>query len=185
MKSTLSKTEKENLYKEAKAFYELAECGRKNIPEQKHVESYIPYIVNMSFCTELYLKLLLTEQGYTVKQLRTKDMGHHLHTLYKKLDPLLKDKIFQSFRRPMVYSIDEELQESDNAFPKWRYLVLDKANERQKNPNAPTFSSKPRFVDVMNDPDAAEIEQKKTIQFSPYFFKELNEILEAICGTYL
>lgn len=54
---------KRALYREALAFYELAECGREHIPERKFVEGYIPYIVNMTFCTELFLKLLLIENG--------------------------------------------------------------------------------------------------------------------------
>lgn len=42
-------TEKRNLYNEASAIYELAECGRTHIQEKAFVESFIPYIVNMSF----------------------------------------------------------------------------------------------------------------------------------------
>ena len=55
----MEKIEKIKLYREALAFYEIAECGRINIPEKKNVESFVPYIVNMSFATELFLKLLL------------------------------------------------------------------------------------------------------------------------------
>ena len=62
----LDRQEKLNLYNEAVAFYELAECGRINIPERKNIESYIPYIVNMTFATELFLKLLLIESGKTI-----------------------------------------------------------------------------------------------------------------------
>ena len=58
--------EKQNLYNKAIAFYKLAECGRQYIAEQKYVESHIPYIVNMCFCTELFLKMLLLEQGKTI-----------------------------------------------------------------------------------------------------------------------
>lgn len=62
----MDKKQKEKLYKEATAFYELAECGRLNIPEKKNVESFIPYIVNMTFAVELYLKLLLIDNGNSI-----------------------------------------------------------------------------------------------------------------------
>ena len=35
----MTNKEKVNLFNEAAAFYELAECGRLNIPERKNVES--------------------------------------------------------------------------------------------------------------------------------------------------
>ncbi len=61
-------TEKRNLYNEALAFYEIAECGRLYIQEKTFVESLVPYIVNMTFCTELYLKLLLIENGKSIDE---------------------------------------------------------------------------------------------------------------------
>lgn len=146
----MTKIEKQNLYKEAIAFYELAECGRKNIPEQKHVESYIPYIVNMCFCTELFLKLLLIENDKSIDELRK--ISHNLHNLYDALSEDYKNTIYYSFKRPMIYSIEKELSEIQNAFVDWRYLVLDKANGSVKK-----------------------------LQVKPFFLKELNEILSDVC----
>lgn len=146
----MNKIEKQNLYKEAKSFYELAECGRKNIPEKKYVESYIPYIVNMSFATELYLKLILINNGKTIDEVKV--LNHNLYNLYNELDEEQKNKIYEMFKRPITYSIPNELNKISTAFPDWRYLVLNKASQKNKK-----------------------------LQFSPYFIKELNEILGDIC----
>ena len=142
----LSKEQKHNLHNEAMAFYELAECGQKHIPEQKHVESYIPYIVNMTFCAELLLKLLLISEGKSVEE--AENLSHNLKRLYNKLSPETKERIYISFKRPMIYNIDEELDQIKKAFVDWRYLVLEKAKGNHKK-----------------------------IQVHPYFLKEFNEIL--------
>lgn len=144
--------EKKALFNEANAFYNLAECGRQNIPEEKFIESYVPYIVNMSFAADLYLKLLLVDKGKTIKEL--KDLKHNLYNLYNELDPSQQESIAQSFKKPLIYSIKNELQQIKNAFPDWRYLVLDKANGA-----------------------------KKQLQFKPYFIKKFNEILREMCAT--
>ena len=142
--------EKQALFREANAFYELAEHGRKNISEQKFIESYIPYIVNMSFASELYLKLLLIHNGQTIHCL--KKLGHNLHSLYNELEQSQKDKIYESFKRPLVYNINAELEQINTAFQDWRYLVLNKAN------NISTH-----------------------LQYKPFFIKEFNEILQNMC----
>ena len=147
----MNKIEKQNLYKEATVFYELAECGRNNIPEKENVESYIPYIVNMSFATELYFKLLLINNGKTIDKVKV--LNHNLYDLYNELEEKQKDKIYEMFKRPIIYSIPNELNKIATAFPDWRYLVLNKANQKNKK-----------------------------LQFSPYFIKELNEILRDICN---
>ena len=66
----MTSQEKQKLYNEALAFYELAEYGRMHMPEQKHVESHIPYIINMTFCSELLLKFLLIEEGKNIEYLK-------------------------------------------------------------------------------------------------------------------
>lgn len=150
----MNKEQKQNLYREATAFYELAECGRKYMPEKTFVESHIPYIVNMTFCAELYFKLMLIDNGKTISEV--KKLGHNLCKLYQGLNQEQKDTIYQSFKRPLVYSIEKELEKINTAFLDWRYLVLNKANG-----------------------------EKKKLQFSPYFIKELNEILDSICKVIL
>lgn len=142
----LSKEQKHNLHNEAMAFYELAECGQKYIPEQKHIESYIPYIVNMTFCAELLLKLLLISEGKSVEE--AENLSHNLKRLYNKLSPEAKGQIYSSFKRPMIYNIDEELDQIKKAFVDWRYLVLEKAKGNHKK-----------------------------MQVHPLFLKEFNEIL--------
>lgn len=146
----MDKIEKRKLCREAKAFYEMAECGRMHMLEKADIESYVPYIVNMTFCTELYMKLLLIENGKDISEM--KKYSHNLHRLYTELTQEQKDMIYQSFKRPLIYSIDAELQKMSTAFVDWRYLVLDKASEG-----------------------------KKRFQFSTCFAKELNEILGKLC----
>ncbi len=151
----MTKTEKRNLYNEATAFFELAECGRLNIPEKKNVESFIPYIVNMTFAAELYLKLLLIDNGRSVADVVK--LSHRLSDLYKALHPEQQDTIYQSFKRPLIYSIPDELESISTAFVEWRYLVLDKADGRRT----------------------------KKLQFHPYFIKEFNEVLGRMCQSIL
>ena len=126
----MNNLEKQNLYTEANAFYELAECGRKNIPEAKSVETCIPYIVNMTFAIELYLKLLLANNGKTIDEL--KNIGHNLYFLYNALEDTQKKEIYQKFKRPLIYKIPDEIYSISSAFLDWRYLVLNKANHNNK-----------------------------------------------------
>ena len=151
----MTQTEKRQLFNEAAAFYELAECGRLNIPEKKNVESFIPYIVNMTFAAELYLKLLLVDNGKSISDLVK--LSHRLSDLYKALHPEQQDTIYHSFKMPLTYSIPNELESINTAFAEWRYLVLDKADSRRS----------------------------KKLQFHPYFIKEFNEILDKMCQSIL
>lgn len=150
----MDKNQKEKLYKEATAFYELAEYGRLNIPEKKNVESFIPYIVNMTFAVELYLKLLLIDNGNSIDAV--KKIGHELSALYETLTQSQKDVIYQSFKRPFIYSIPVELQKINTAFVDWRYLVLNNANG-----------------------------SRKKLKVTPYFLKEFSDILSAMCTEIL
>lgn len=151
----MTNKEKVNLFNEAAAFYELAECGRLNIPERKNVESYVPYIVNMAFAAELYIKLLLIHNGKSIGDVVK--LGHRLSDLHKALRPEQQDTIYQSFKRPLIYSIPDELESISTAFVEWRYLVLDKADGRRT----------------------------KKLQFHPYFIKEFNEVLGRMCQSIL
>lgn len=172
----LDRQEKLKLYNEAIAFYEIAECGRINIPERKNVESYIPYIVNMTFATELFLKLLLIENGKTIDDVVK--LSHSLSKLYKELTVAQKETIYKSFKQPMVYSISDELTRADQSFIRWRYLVLDKVNGKIE-PHCPAhpFSEEPKELsgkqikDTVRGPNA----------FPIFFFKELNEVLGSMC----
>ncbi len=132
------------MYNEAIAFYELAECGRNYIPEQKHVESYIPYIVNMTFCTELLLKLILLENGKSIEDVEK--IGHNLKSLYDELSSTNRDVIYSLFKRPLVYNIGEELENIKKSFVDWRYLVLNKAKGGTKK-----LRIKPFFLKELNE----------------------------------
>ena len=146
--------EKNNLYKEAHSFYILAKCGQDNIPEENFVESFIPFIVNMSFACELYLKMILINNGKSIDEVKKE--SHNLYNLYRLLTDEQRNDIYNSFKRPMIYSIEKELKEINSAFADWRYLVLDKANGRQKK-----------------------------MQYKPYFVKEFTQILDEFCANIL
>lgn len=131
--------EKNNLYKEAHSFYVFAKCGQENIPEENFVESSIPFIVNMSLACELYLKLILINNGKTIDDV--KKQSHNLYDLYSLLTNAQKNDIYNAFKKPMIYSIEKELKEINSSFADWRYLVLDKANGKQNK-----IQYKPYFV---------------------------------------
>ena len=176
----LDRQEKLNLYNEAVAFYELAECGRINIPERKNVESYIPYIVNMTFATELFLKLLLIESGKTIDAVVK--LGHSLSNLYKELTVEQQEIIYKLFKQPKVYSISNELARADTAFIRWRYLVLDKANGKIEPPwPVHPFSEEPKALSGKQIKDTARGPNAYPI----FFFKELNEVLCSMCRVNL
>lgn len=166
MRCILTKNQKQKLYNEAAAFYNLAECGRMYIPEQKNVESYIPYIVNMTFCTELLLKLLLIEEGKSIEDVEK--LSHNLERLYFALRSETRELIVSSFKKPLVYNIPEELHRSKRAFVEWRYLVLDDAKGDHS-------------VNIENDRKKEAQARKGRLQIAPFFLKELNESLLSIC----
>lgn len=172
----MDRREKLNLYNEAIAFYEIAECGRINIPERKNVESYIPYIVNMTFATELFLKLLLIESGKTIDDVVR--LSHSLSNLYEELTAEQKETVYKSFKQPMVYSISKELDRTNTAFIRWRYLVLDKANGKIEPPcPVHPFSEEPKALSGKQINDTA----RGPNAFPIFFFKELNEVLGSMC----
>lgn len=182
----LTNQQKYNLYNEAVAFYELAECGRQNLPEQKHIESHIPYIVNMAFCAELLLKFLLIEEGKSIEYLKHK--GHNLKQLYNRLHPQTKELIYHSFKRPLFYNIGDELSKSKNAFVQWRYLVLDKiekANEESSTDKKQSTDNRVPFEKWLSlkSREQKRIYEKKNAQkgMSLFFLKDFNEVLISIC----
>ena len=85
---------------------------------------------NMTFAIELYLKLLLANNGKTIDEL--KNIGHNLYSLYNALEDTQKKEIYQKFKRPLIYNIPEEISNIASAFSDWRYLVLNKANHNNK-----------------------------------------------------
>lgn len=120
-----------DLYREAYAFFKLSKNALEN--QTEYVEGNIPYITNISFACELYLKLILLHNGYSIDDLVK--ISHSLYSLYNALTQSQKDEIYNTFRRPLVYKIDYEIQRMDTAFKDWRYLVLDKANSKCKANN--------------------------------------------------
>ena len=72
-----------------------------HIQEKAFVESFIPYIVNMSFCAELYLKLLLIENGKSINEARK--YGHDLYKLYMDLTDNQKVRKAESFPKSHIF----------------------------------------------------------------------------------
>jgi len=183
----LIQDQKQNLYNEAIAFYDLAELGRKYSPEQKHIESHIPYIVNMVFCIELLLKLLLVDQGEKIKDIERK--RHDVEALYN----LLSDKTKQTIKEtlypretdkthpPFPYKLDLELQRTKNAFVKWRYLVLDKIHygTNEKDQRIPFSKWRNLSTDKKNKLD--EQDKGQRLQVAPFFLKGFSEALMETC----
>ena len=197
----MTNKEKQNLYNEAIAFYELAECGRKNIPEQKHVESHIPYIVNMTFCSELLLKFLLIEEGKSTKEVR--GISHNLNSLYANLSLKTKKHIHSLIKQPLVYSIETELHKSKNAFVYWRYLVLDKIDtdteddeitaDSETGEKTPSEEKTPKDNRIPfekwlclspSEQDEITCTENQRNRISPFFLKEFNEVLIKICKSH-
>ena len=175
----LKKEQKQKLYNEALAFYESAECSRTYTPEQKHVESHIPYIVNMTFCAELLLKFLLLEEGKNLEYLKKR--GHNLKALHKTLHRETKTLIHSSFKRPLIYNIDNELSRAKNAFVKWRYLVLDKISVPEDNHKESRIPFEKWIRLKPGEQNKIIKQQRKMGHISPGFLKEFNEVLMKIC----
>ena len=104
----------------------------------------------MSFCSELLLKMLLLEDGKCIGEVEK--LSHNLKSLYNALNVEKKKMICEAFARPLIYNIEEEIEQVKKAFVEWRYLVLDKSKGNIKK-----------------------------LVVKPLFLKELNEVLLDIC----
>lgn len=114
------------IYLEAKSFYSYAETGFNNYLDGKiEAKSIIPFIVNLSFSCELYLKLILINNNLKIEELRK--LSHNLLSLFNKLNVEQKNIIYEYFDKNTKYTIKElenELNKIQNSFPEWRYLPL-------------------------------------------------------------
>lgn len=134
----------------------------------------------MTFATELFLKLLLIENGKTIDDVIK--LSHSLSNLYEELTVEQKETIYKLFKQPMVYSISDELTRANTAFVRWRYLVLDKANGKTEVPcSVHPFFEETKALSGKQIKNAA----KGPNAFPIFFFKELNELLGTLCQEIL
>ncbi len=114
-------------YYQAMRFYNAAEVILKEF-EKRFVDDasamhlYIPYIVNLAFSCELYLKCAIhCETGNEVS-------GHALFELFQRLhDPTKCEIMLTAHATPdlLKSTFNQELVSTSNAFHRWRYLNED------------------------------------------------------------
>jgi hypothetical protein len=108
------------------AFIELFDSqlgGNITVRGDKYFNRMIPYIVNVAFACEVYLKLIIREQGVDISKWKAKDK-HDIYKLYKCTnlgDECVKYLIKYKHDISMSY-IEEEVEKISNAFIDWRYI---------------------------------------------------------------
>ena len=75
---------------------------------------FVPYIVNLSFACELYLKSLLSDGESIVR-------GHCLSELFNSLDDRIKRLVLESPQFKGSEDFDIKMGEANNLFSDWRY----------------------------------------------------------------
>lgn len=92
----------------------------------KGQEMSIPFVVNGSFCVELFLKAIHVANG-SVKR------GHKLSDLYSNLPDSVKGKLDQkfkdNFKRSKFNTIEDAIRSMNRAFENWRYFHEKKETE--------------------------------------------------------
>jgi len=92
----------------------------------QHLVRVFPFIVNKAFACEVYLKLLLTHQGFDFKMLKPTER-HNLFLLYKNTDTYFKQNFYSYFastfgEKATVDFLESEIEQISNVFVKWRYI---------------------------------------------------------------
>ena len=75
---------------------------------------FVPYIVNLTFACELFLKSLISDGDSEVR-------GHNLSELFCHLDEATKSQILHSASFDGDEQFIQKLQEISNGFCEWRY----------------------------------------------------------------
>lgn len=109
----------------------VGNCFKITARGDKIVTKFFPFIVNKAFACEVYLKLILKEDGFDINKLDSRDR-HKLDVLYKKTNASFKEYIIKTFSK--VYgskiNLEIEIKKISNVFTKWRYIYeyVDKVN---------------------------------------------------------
>lgn len=85
-----------------------------------------PFVVNKAFACEVYLKLLLTHQGFDLKTLKQSER-HNLFVLFKNTNNDFKIKFYSYFiseysEKANEDFLNKEIEKIANVFIKWRYI---------------------------------------------------------------
>ena len=100
----------------------LIEFEKRFINDASALHIYIPYIVNLAFSCELYLKCAIhCENGEEAS-------GHELFELFNLLhEPTKVEIITAALAEPQLLkeTFNEELSSTSNTFYRWRYLNED------------------------------------------------------------
>ena len=85
-----------------------------------------PFVVNKAFACEVYLKLLLTHQGFDLKTLKQSER-HNLFVLFKNTNNDFKIKFYSYFiseysEKANEDFLNKEIEQIANVFIKWRYI---------------------------------------------------------------
>ena len=103
--------------------YKLAECFHQVacdifpddiFDEEDDGHWFVPYIVNLSFACELYLKSLVSDG-------ESEAHGHFLVELFNELDNKNKKMILDAPQFKGDEEFDDKLHEANNLFTDWRY----------------------------------------------------------------
>lgn len=103
---------------EAAAFLNIAKSCTDNVGEFLLGKMY-PFAVNASLSCELFIKAIMIKKSSTDEFVE----GHDLKELYNALESNDKAEIELLYKNKCVKPLSELLDESGNAFVKWRYAL--------------------------------------------------------------
>lgn len=109
-----------------------------------------PFVVSKAFACEVYLKLLLTHQGFDLKTLKRTD-GHGIGTLYDKTNDEFKADFYAYFssrygNKATVDFLEKEIKLISDVFVKWRYIY-----EHIEEANSVNYGFLSAFCDYLNN----------------------------------
>ena len=114
-----------NAFYEANEFVLLVEA--KEFDKSQDI-SKLPLAINCIFACELYLKILLLNDGYSVKEL--KNMKHNLQDLFNALAEEEKSKIDNWITAFCQNDIFKFLDDIKNDFVDLRYMYLENKSKK-------------------------------------------------------
>lgn len=103
----------------------------------QHLIRVFPFIVNKAFACEVYLKLLLSHQGFDFKTLKPTER-HDLFVLYKNTNTDFKKNFYSYFastfgKKATSDFLESEIEKISNVFVKWRYIYENIAEAQSVN----------------------------------------------------
>lgn len=98
----------------------------------KNITRMYPYVVNVAFACEVYLKLLLTENDFDFSVLKNYEK-HNISILYLKTNDTFKQVFYNVFNKKCGDQatkeyLENEIKDISKVFVRWRY-IYEKVNE--------------------------------------------------------